>query len=332
METNQTAKYKVAWLDTPHPEVEKINRALLPPEFSLVLPGAPDDNAELMQLVSDADFVMLTGIHADANLIRNMKKCKLIQKWGIGVDGIDLKAAQENGIPVAITAGANSIPVAELVIAHILTLYRRILIADANTRAGRWINKELRTQCSKIHGKKAGIIGMGNIGQHLSRILRAFGAEVVYYDVRRLTDEKEAELGVRYESLDSICMTCDIISLHVPYTPETRHIIGEKEISLMKPNAIIINAARGGLIDESALLPALQNNLIGGAGLDVHEIGRPTEDYPFSKLDNVVLTPHNGGGTLDNVENVTLHAYSNMLKILKGEAIDPRDFAYPKNG
>ena len=325
MESGVTKTYKIAWLDIPAPKVEEINRSLLPANFILERPWSKDDHEELLRLVSDADFIMHTSIKITENMIQGMQKCRLIQKWGIGVDSIDLDTARARGIPVAITAGANAVPVAELVVAHILTLYRRIIIADRSTRAGLWINKELRTQCFKIFGKKVGIVGMGNIGKHLARILRGFGAEIVYMDMTPLDPGKEAELGIRFESLQSICETCDIISLHVPLTPQTRHIISDKEISLMKPNAIIINTARGGLIDETALLRALENKRIAGAGLDVHEVGQPTADYPFAKLDNVVLTPHNGGGTFDNVEAVTKHAYGNMLKILRGEPLDPRD-------
>ena len=324
MEKKQV-KYKIAWLDVPVPEVERINQSLLPEGFFLERLMSADDRDEQVRLVSDADFVMLTAFKLKCDLIQAMKKCKLIQKWGVGVDSIDVEAAKACGIPVAITAGANAAPVAELVVAHILALYRRIFQADRSTRSGQWINAELRTTCFMIRGKKAGIIGIGNVGKHLAGILRAFGADVVYTDVSRLPADKEAELGIRYEDMQSICKTCDIISLHIPMTPQTRHIIGEAEIALMKQNTILINAARGGLIDETALLRALEEKRIAGAGLDVHECGRPTADYPLAKFDNVVLTPHNGGGTLDNVANVTKHAYGNMLIILNGQSLKPGD-------
>ena len=330
MGNNESKALKIAWLDVPAPEVERINRAMLPEGFVLERPLSRTDHEEHLRLVSDADFVMHTSIKLPSDMVRAMRQCKLIQKWGVGVDSIAVDTAAECGIPVAITAGANAVPVAELAVTLMLTLYRRILVADRNTRSGVWLNAQLRTQCFTLRGKKVGIVGIGNVGKHLARLLQGFGANVVYTDVRALDADEEAKLGIRFESLTDICETCDIISLHVPMTPKTKHMIGENEIARMKPNMILINTARGGLIDELALAKALEEKRIAGAGLDVQEGGIPTADYHLSKFDNVVLTPHNGGGTLDNVEVVTRHAYGNMLKVLRGEPLDPRDIISPR--
>jgi 3-isopropylmalate dehydratase small subunit len=316
---------KIVWLDTRVPAVAEIVESLLPEGFSISWPVSRTDKDELMKLLEDADFIIHGSIKLTGDLIRAAKKCKLIQKWGIGYDSIDIETARECKIPVAIANGSNAIPVAELVTAHILTLYRRILVADRDTKAGVWTNAQLRMQCYMIHGKRVGILGNGNVAKELTRILHGFGAEIVYYGIYPLTKEEEAAWGIRFVPLEELYRSSDIISVHVPMTPQTRHMIGREELALMKPSAILINTARGGIIDEEALLEALQNKKIAGAGLDVYEVGTPTADYPFAKLDNVVMTPHNGGGTFDNVANVTKHAYGNITKIIRGEPLDPRD-------
>lgn len=316
--------YRVASLDVHSSEVVKEMLAVVPENF--VLETAKSYNEEeQIAMVKDADFIMASWAPVPEKLIRAANKVKLIQKWGIGYDKISIETAKELNIPVAITAGSNAIPVAEFTIGLILSVYRKIPFIDKNVRAGKWLKTEMRSQCFMVNGKTIGLIGMGAIARKVAKILKGFDVEVLYYDIVRLNEEEQKSLNVRYVEMDELLSTSDIISIHIPFTKDTKELISTEQFKMMKPSAVIINVSRGGIVSEDALVWALSNKIIAGAAVDVYEKEPPKKDNPLFEFENVVVTSHSGGGVLDNVANVTRHAFDNMIRIIEGRPLDDKD-------
>ncbi|KYK28988.1 MAG: 3-phosphoglycerate dehydrogenase [Theionarchaea archaeon DG-70-1] len=217
---------------------------------------------------------------------------RVIGRAGVGLDNVDVKYAESKGITVVNTPGASTESVAEHVFALLLSKARDIPRADRAMREGRWIKKELMG--TELKGKTFGIIGFGRIGSRLGEIAAAFGMKVLAYDVIDIS-ERAREVGAEVCTMDSVLNQSDFITLHVPLLPSTRNLISEKEIEKMKPEAVIINTARGGVVDEKALHKALSENRIQAA-LDVFEEEPPTGS-PLLTMDNIVFTPHVAGST-----------------------------------
>ena len=315
----------VACLDNWAPAVREVVRRVAPPELDLHFANSYED-AEQFGLIGQAEIAFPGWAAITAPMLANAGRLRMIQKWGIGVDRIDVAAVRARGIPLAITAGSNAAPVAELAIALMLAVYRRIAQVDRAMREGRWLKSEMREVCFQISGKTVGLLGFGNIGRMLARRLRGFECEVIYHDQHRAPASLETQLGVRAVGLEELMARSDILSLHAPSTPETHHIIHAGSLAAMKPGAILINTARGELVDESALVEALRSGHLRGAGLDAFAVEPLPHDHPLLGFDQVVVTPHVGGGVFDNVENVARHAIGNILKFLAGQPISPADW------
>jgi len=221
-------------------------------------------------------------------------------------------------------AGKNSRSVAEYAVMLMLVVYKRIIIAHNKlVNEGYWGKTVLRDNCYELSHKKVGLIGLGNIGRQVVRVLMGFECEIAYYDVSRLTREDEIRLGVTFVDLDTLIKVSDVISLHAPLNKQTRHLINEKYLNAMKPNCILINTSRGGLIDEKALVKVLKSGHLLGVGLDVYETEPIGFDHPLSKIERVVLSPHNGGGTNEAIEAVVRDSCEIMNSILKyGKILD----------
>jgi D-3-phosphoglycerate dehydrogenase len=299
-------------------------------ELRLATSGTPD---ERLALAKDAAFFIGGITPIPASLMDAAPGLRLIQKWGIGVDKIDLSAAQARGIPVAITAGANAIPVAEFTLLLMLAVLRRLPYREAQLRGGEWnrARGDTRVEARQLRGKLVGLVGLGAIGRQVARRLRAFDTEVRYFDIRRPTAAVEQELGVRFQELDALLSEADIVSLHVPYTPATRGMLSKERIARLRPGAIVINTARGEVIDEVALAEALVDGRIGGAGLDVFGGEPPVPDHPLLCLraPGLVLAPHVAGSVLDNVANVARHAFRNIQLVLDGQPLPAADLVAP---
>ncbi len=249
----------------------------------------------------DAQYVVLRTIPLPADIIEQMPNLKMIQRWGAGVDIIAVDTASARGIPVANVAGENSQTVAELTVGLLLAVYRRIVTIDNALRQGQWIKSTIDKSCFMICDKAVGIVGLGCIGRCVASMLLAFGAKVQYYDPNISDDIRafEREHPVRAVSLDELLRTSDIVSLHLPLTPENHYIISEKEIAEMKDGAVLLNVARGGLVNQAALYAALKSGKLLGAALDCYEQEPLPADSPLLELDNVVLSCHVGGNTAD---------------------------------
>lgn len=317
---------KIVWLEVHDPEVVKMENSILPDGFELVRPTSTTDVAEHLKLIADADYIIAGGVRITKEYIEAAKKLKMIQKWGIGVDKIDCEAAAKKNIPVYITAGANSVPVGELALGLMFAVNRKIPYVDSTMRDGKWVKAKMRAQCQMIHGKTVGLLGIGNIAKEVAKMLRGFeNTEVIYYDVIRLSEEDEKKYGATYVPFEELLTRSDILSVHVPFLPATRHMIGKDQLAMMKPSAILINTARGGVVDELALIEALKSGKLRGAGLDSFEQEPINPDNELLKMENVVLTCHCGGGVADNVLHVTEHAFSNIAKFSRGEALNQKD-------
>ncbi|WP_176555726.1 2-hydroxyacid dehydrogenase [Virgibacillus ndiopensis] len=266
-----------------------------------------------------ADYLLVATKYLDEAIFSKAKNAKLVQKTGIGVDNFNLEDAKKYNLPVANTPGANARGVSELTILLILALYRKLPLINEKTKLGDWPMWEFRPSSYEMSGKTHGFIGFGNIGQEAARRSKAFETKVVYYDKFRAPLEIEKELDATFLSIEQILKSSDIVSLHIPLLSETKGLIGEKELQMMKSNAVLINVSRGGIVEESALFKALTNNVIAGAGIDVWE-SEPTEiNNPLLTLDNVIATPHVGAGTRDTLNRVFKMAFENIERVENGD-------------
>jgi D-3-phosphoglycerate dehydrogenase len=228
-------------------------------------------------------------------------RLKVVGRAGVGVDNIDLNAATERGIAVLNSPAGNTVAAAELTVALILSVVRRVAEADRSMRAGKWERAQLRGV--QLKDRTLGLVGAGRIGGEVAVRCRAFGMKVIVYDPY-LTAERADDLGLALTDLDEVLRQGDIISLHVPLNDETRHLIDAVAISKMKPGAFVVNVSRGGVIDEEALARALVDGHLGGAALDVFESEPLSPESPLLDLPNVVLTPHLGASTVEAQELV----------------------------
>ncbi len=236
-----------------------------------------------------------------------------------GFDQIDIDLCRRMGIPVANNGGANTLDVAEHTLTLLLAFYRRLREMDANVRQGRWAAIDSGATTYTIQGKTVGIAGLGNIGRHVARLLRAFGATLLYADAESAPLGVEQELGIVRVELDDLLQRADAVTLHVPLNASTRGLIGARELALMKPSAVLINTCRGPVVDEQALAAALRDGVIAGAALDVFAQEPPDPENPLFELDNVLLTPHSAGVTVDTWARRGRFVFENLQRVWNGE-------------
>jgi len=239
-----------------------------------------------------------------------------------GYDFLDLDFLRQRGIPFATSGDLNSSVVAEHTVALILALLRRLVRADAALRAGSWLMQEPETDpysYGELYGKRVGIIGLGNIGRNVARRLRGFDCHLQYASRRPLSAKQERELCLERVDLEQLFETSDVVTLHTALTPQTRRIVNRDRLKLMKPSAILINTSRGPVVDEAALIEALREGKIAGAGLDVFDSEPPRKDNPLLRMDNVVVTPHCAGGSSGTQERIISFSWQNIKAFLSGE-------------
>lgn len=281
----------------------------------------PPTKSELLKMIEDADAIYCTlNEIIDKEVIDRAERLKVIGTMSVGVDHIDVEHATRRGIYVVYTPGVLTETVADHTWALLLAVARRIVEADSCIRKGGWKIPWAPTMMLgyDVHGKVLGIIGLGRIGQAVARRAKGFNMKVLYYDVIRMRRVEE-ELGVEYTSLERLLRESDYISIHVPLTPETKGLIGERELRLMKRTAILINTSRGLVVDQRALFKALKEGWIAGAGLDVFEKEPIEPDDPLLKLENVVVTPHIGSASHETRNKMAELTATGIIKVLKGE-------------
>jgi len=295
---------------------------LAPPGFSVtaVDNGVSDD--EKRAALADSEFVMGLGASFAAEVLWGAPKLKLIQLLHAGYDSMDMGPPTTLGIPVANCGDANAATVAEHTIALLLAVLRKLVRADAAFRDG----ADLRNHSAfdiysygDLFERRVGIIGMGNSGRRVARCLRGFDCTLRYATPRPLARQDELDLEIEHVSLDLLLESSDVVTLHVPLTHETRHLIGRAELARMKSSAILVNTTRGAVVDERALIEALRDGQIGGAGLDVFDPEPPAPDNPLLSFDNVVVTPHVAGGSGASLSRIFAFGWQNIVDVRDGK-------------
>ncbi len=297
----------------------KMAEEMKPDGFELNPATEETDPEEVDRLAGEADFVLAFGHGVTENILRAGKNLKLIQLCSAGYDGVNLQVAGELGIPVANNGGANAIPVAEFAMTLILACHRHLPIAHNDTRDDVWMRPEIDGYDSyELFGKTVGIVGAGRIGSTLARLLRGFETNTLYTDLVR--SEQAESYGAKRVDLDELLIESDVVSLHTNLNTTSRKLIGARELSMMKESALLVNTCRGPVVDEAALIDALRNNEIWGAGLDVFEIEPVEADNPLLAMDNVVVAPHVAGKSWESYPRRVDFAFSNMQRVWRGDA------------
>lgn len=276
---------------------------------------------ELLERIQDADIIVTKEMPVNGDLIRQFPdSVKLICEAGTGYNNLDLDAAKEKGITVCNIPAYSSQRVAHTTIMMILNLSSTMQTQMKMLAHGNHDNftKNLQVPHVEVNGKTLGIIGAGNIGRSVIKVAQALDMDILVYTRTPKADEN----GIRYVDLPTLLKSSDYVSLHCPLTPQTRHIINEETLSMMKPTAFLINTSRGALVDEPALIKALQNGVIAGAGLDVQETEPPVKDNPLYTLDNVILTPHMGWKGLETRQRLVSILDGNIKAYLNGSPVN----------
>lgn len=283
---------KVVFINNVGPQFHKVFKEHVPEGFKAVLlQGRECSENEIVDQMRDADFLLLLLATVPERALRQAKKIKLIQLFTQGYDNVPLHITEELGIPVANFIGGTA-AVAEHTILLMLALLRRLLPSIAILKSGKFNTDVNRTLYHQLCGKVAGLVGLGNIGRHVAGILRGFGADVIFYDKAKINQDSLKGIKARPVNLEELLRTSDIVSLHLPLLQDTRGLIGREQFEMMKPSAIFLNTSRGELVDEGALIQALKDGEIAGAGLDVYAREPPDRDNPLLTMENVVTTPH----------------------------------------
>ncbi|WP_311043464.1 hydroxyacid dehydrogenase [Rhizobium lentis] len=288
-------------------------------QVSYVPPYTSED--DLVRIVTDLDpvgVVVRMGRFGEA-AIEAAPSLRVLSKHGVGVDNIDVDAASRREIPVVVATGANALSVAEHAIALLFAVVKRIVPLDSGLRAGRWEKPGFSGK--EIDGMTVGLVGFGAIARHTAAFAKGFGLKVQALDP--FADEAAfAEAGVqRVADVDDLIASSDILSLHCPLTPETRNLLDDRRLGMMKPGSFVINTARGGLIDEDALLRAVESGQIAGAGLDTFQTEPPAENHPFWQNQRIVVTPHIGGVTQEANVRVGVDAVEGIFAIVEGRPL-----------
>lgn len=299
------------------PEQKALMQAVLK-EHEVIVATSQD---ELMAALPQAEILISTTFFPlSRTALEKAPHLRFIQVAGVGADHVDLDAARDLGISVAVVTGANTVSVAEHVVMVILAMLRGLIPAHENMRSGGWPLPLWMTQAHDLAGHTVGILGMGRIGRAVAERLVPFEVSLLYYDIVRLPESEEDLLGVTYADLDTLLETSDILTLHLPLTPETRHILNRERLFKMKKGAYLVNTARAELVDETALVEALQGHL-AGAAIDVFSPEPPPADHPLRSLPNVILTPHGAGVTVEAQQRIAQGVIQNVLRYLQGHPV-----------
>jgi len=271
----------------------------------------PDSEQGLIERIAGAAIVIniRSSSRFSESVFENCPGLRLLSLWGTGTDNVDLAAAARQGVTVTNTPGVSAISIAEHALALLLSVARRIPRTDAETRQGGWPRGSGR----QLHGKTLGILGLGAIGRRFAHLGAALGMRVIAW-----TFHPDPALGIELVERDALLASSDVVSIHLRLSPQTQGLIGARELSLLKPDAILINTARGAIVEEPALVDALAGGRIAGAGLDVYDTEPLPPGHPLTRLENVVLTPHSAGVTPEALEAGLSLAVENVWNFLAG--------------
>lgn len=315
-----SATLRVTFLDNIAPSLERRLRDSVPASWRITMAAASGD---VRAACREADVLLLIGASVNQDLVSNASCLRFIQKMGAGTDRIDLDACRRRRIGVARLAGGNATPVAEHALLMMLAALRQLSYFDSATRAGRWSKEEGRGVQRQLTGKQVGLVGFGAIGQQVARLLNGFATRTVFHDPAIQGSGPLPDLATPMP-LDELLASSDVVSLHLPLMAETRGFLTRGRIGLMKPGAVLVNCARGGLVDEEALAEALEQGRIHGAGLDTFA-AEPPIGSPLLASRRTVVTPHLAGATLDNFDRILAAGIANIEAFFAGTALPPGD-------
>ncbi len=285
----------------------------------------------LVREAMDADYLLVSGrLPVDEGVLSTAKHLKMIQRTGVGTEMLDVEAIKQHGIPVYVNAGVNAQSVAEHTLTLILACLKRLPQINQQTHQGVWRKQQVGVTTRELKGKTVALVGMGNIGRLVAQMLQAFGANTIYTDVVRQSAETEQCLGLTYyDSFDAMLPVADILSFHCPLVKENTEILNQRTLSLMKQGAIVVNTARGKLINPGDLYVAMKSGQLSFAALDTHYEEPIKEGYKLAELDNIILTPHIGGLSYEAFGSMMVGAMENIAAFESGclkEIADKRLF------
>jgi D-3-phosphoglycerate dehydrogenase len=306
----------IAITDSPFPSLDPAKKALarLDPEYRMAKSSSADD---ILAVARDADAVLVTYAKLTGPLLRELKKCKVIGRFGLGVDNIDLPVAKELDIAVNYVPDYCLQEVSDHAMALLLALARKVTLANKLVQSGRWEVPPI-VPLRRLEGQVLGLVGFGNIPRMVAPKAKAFGLNVITYDPY-VNAESLAATGAESVSFDDLLARSDFISVHAPLQPATRGLMNAKAFAKMKKGAYLINTARGPLIDETALIAALDSGHLGGAALDVVTTEPLAKDSPLIGRDNVILTPHTAFYSVEALEELQTKCASDVARVLSGE-------------
>ena len=318
-------RIKVLYLSYAGDDVHRLVRQAAGEDFEVLFLSA-DDDSERCRKIAECEAVICAATPLRRHHLEAANKLAVIHHQGVGwQDTTDWHDIKRRGLPLAITPAGTTVAVAEHTVLLMLAAAKRLPFADAELRRGAWHVNALRSVSKELYGKIIGYVGMGRIAQAVAERLASFGCSGIYCDpVVRLAEAEEARLGLRSASLDEVLAAADVLTIHVPLTEATRGLIGEAALAKLKPGAIVVNTARGGILDESALVEALRCGRVLAAGLDVFEQEPPGPDNPLLGLPNVVLTPHISAGTEDAMQQKMRALFDNLRRFFTSGELENR--------
>jgi phosphoglycerate dehydrogenase-like enzyme len=299
-------------------EVVEAAKKELPKGFNLVSIERDTPPKKKLDIYKKADFLMEFSADPTPEEFEALKKVKFIQVLSAGYNKFDMKTANKMKIQVANNHG-NCVAVAEFTILLILTLLRKLPVHYLSTKNGKWLEHSLMLEQGEFAGRTLGLVGLGYVGQEVAKRAKGFDVSILYYDIRRLKSSDEKKLGLQFAPLNDLLKKSDVVSLHLALTPQSKGIIGKKEFKIMKSTAFLINTARGGVVDSKELYNALYNRKIAGAALDVFVQEPPDPNDPLFLLDNVIVTPHMAGGTIDTWSRRLRIAFENFQRVVENK-------------
>ena len=310
------ARPLIAVTDSVFPSLEPAKAALarLDPELRLARSASAED---ILAVAREADAVLVTYAKLTGDILRQLTRCKVIGRFGLGVDNIDLPAAREKGIIVTYVPDYCLQEVSDHAMALLLALARKVPLSNRLVQSGRWEMPAV-VPIRRLEGQVLGLVGFGNIPRRVAPKAKAFGLKVIAHDPFVAPDVAQS-LGVEHVSFEELLRESDFISLHAPLMPQTRGLIDAAALRKMKPGVLIVNTARGPLIDERALVEALDSGHVGGAALDVLATEPPPKDFPLLGRDNVILSPHTAFYSVDALDELQTKCASDVARVLSGE-------------
>ena len=274
----------------------------------------------LIAEAASADYILAGGrLKISREVLENAKNLRMIQRSGVGLDALDLDAIKEKGVPLYVNQGVNAESVAEHTLLLMLACLRKLPTINRNTKNGIWKKQEQGVRTAELRGKTVGIIGMGNIAKTLVDLLKPFRVRILYWNRTQQSSEYEAENNMTFVGMKELLRDSDIVTIHCALSSETNNLVNKETLGLMKDGSILINTARGGIVDSAAVADALKDGKLSYAALDVHDQEPIPEDYPLKNFENVILTPHIAGVTADSFRAMMHDAFRNIECFDRGE-------------